>query len=147
FMSNLSTSWGFVTRGDDSIESRIVRVKIPSELPAWVALKTGVPAGERRFIALEDLIYRNAGKLLPGMTIVSGTLFRVLRNAEVELDDDEGESLRDAVTDAVRQRRFEPVVRVDFGPHVDPEVRRALMDRFELTDVDVFELPGMLDYP
>jgi polyphosphate kinase len=147
FMSNLSTNWGFVIRGDDSIETRMVRVKIPPELPAWVSLKADTPAGERRFIALEEVIYHNASKMLSGMTIVSGTLFRILRNAEVELEDDEGESLRDVVTDAVRQRRFEPVVRVDFGPKFDAGVRTALMERFGLTDVDVFELPGMLDYP
>ena len=147
FMSNLSTNWGFVIRADDSIETRMVRVKIPSELPAWLSLKADVPKGERRFVALEDVIYHNAGKLLPGMTILSGSLFRILRNAEVDLDDDEGESLRDLVTDAVRQRRFQPVVRVDFGPNVDPGIRSALMERFGLSDVDVFELPGMLDYP
>lgn len=147
FMSNLSTNWGFVIRGDDPIETRMVRVKIPSELPPWLSLKADVPAGERRFVALEDLIYHNASKLLPGMTIVSGTLFRILRNAEVELEEDVGESLRDVVTDAVQQRRFEPVVRVDFGPRVDAGVRGALMERFDLTEVDVFELPGMLDYP
>src|SRR5215472_6337283 len=147
FMSNLSTNWGFVIRGDDSVESRMVRVKIPPELPAWIALKVDVRQGERRFIALEEVIFKNAGQLLPGMTIVSGTLFRVLRNAQVELEEEEGESLRDVVTDAVRQRRFEPVVRVDFGPHVDPAVRHALMERFELTDVDIFEQPAMLDYP
>ncbi|MEP6998042.1 MAG: polyphosphate kinase 1 [Betaproteobacteria bacterium] len=147
FMSNLSTNWAFVLGGEESVEPRMVRVKIPSELPAWFELKADVPADERRFLALEELIYWSASKLLPGMTIVSGTLFRILRNAEMELEDDEGESLRDVVTDAVRQRRFEPVVRVDFGPNADAAVRRALMERFELTDLDVFELPGMLDYP
>jgi len=148
FMSNLSTNWGFVIRGDESIETRMVRVKIPPELPAWLNLTSDTPARERRFIALEQVIYHNASKLLPGMTIVSGTLFRILRNAEVErLEEEQGESLRDVVTDAVRLRRFEPVVRVDFGPRFDAGVRVALMKRFGLTDVDVYELPGMLDYP
>src|SRR5215472_13902744 len=82
FMSNLSTNWGFVIRSDDSAEPRMVRVKIPPELPSWVALKADVPATELRFIALEEVIFKNAGQLLPGMTIVSGTLFRVLRNAQ-----------------------------------------------------------------
>ena len=147
FMSNLSTNWVFVIRGDPASEPRMVRIKIPTELPAWVSLKSGVPAGERRYLPLEDLIYQSAPKLVPGMTILSGTLFRVLRNAEVELDDEDGESLRDVVSDAVRQRRFEPVVRLDFGPNVDPAVRRALMERFELKDVDIFDQPGILDYP
>src|SRR6202008_3553328 len=122
FMSNLSTNWGFVIRGDDSIETRMVRVKIPPELPAWLSLKVDTRPGERRFIALEEVIYHNASKLLPGMTIVSGTLFVPLRNAGVERENEEGETLRDVVTDAVQQRRFEPVVRVDFGPKSDPSV-------------------------
>ena len=147
FMSNLSTNWVFVLRGDESSESTMVRVKIPSELPAWVSLRADVAPGERRFLALEELILHSTDQLLPGMTVVSGTLFRILRNAEVDLEEDEGESLREVVTDAVQQRRFEPVVRVDFGPNADPAVRRALMERFELTDVDVFEPPAMLDYP
>ncbi len=120
FMSNLSTNWAFVIASEESIEPRIVRVKIPPELPAWFELKADVPTDQRRFLALEELIYRSAHKLLPGMTIISGTLFRILRNAEMDLEDDEGESLRDAVTDAVQQRRFEPVVRVDFGPERRP---------------------------
>jgi polyphosphate kinase len=147
FMSNLSTNWVFVIRGDESTESTMVRVKIPPELPAWISLRTDVAAGERRFLALEELILHSTDQLLPGMTVVSGTLFRILRNAEIDLEDDDGESLREVVTDAVQQRRFEPVVRVDFGPDADPTVRRALMERFELSDADVFEPPAMLDYP
>jgi polyphosphate kinase len=147
FMSNLSTNWGFVTRGDESIEPRIVRVKIPNELPQWIPLQVDVPAGARWFIPLDQLILHNVGKLLPGMNIVSATLFRVLRNAEVEMEDDDGESMFDVVTDAVRQRRFQPVVRVDFRMNVDPAIRRALMERFALADVDVFESHGILDYP
>jgi polyphosphate kinase len=148
FMSNLSTNWVFVVEsGDAPAERRMVRIKIPTELPAWVVVKEGVAPGERLFLPLEELILHSADKLVPGMTIASATLFRILRNAEVGLDDDEGESLRDAVSDAVRQRRFEPVVRLDFGPHVDPMVRRALTERFELKDADIYALPGMLDYP
>lgn len=147
FMSNLSTNWGFVMRGDEAIESRIVRVKIPNELPQWIPLKVDVPSGARWFIPLETLILHNVGKLLPGMSILSATIFRILRNAEVDMEDDDGENMLDVVTDAVRQRRFQPVVRVDFGPNVDPAIRRALMERFALTDIDVFECPGMLDYP
>ncbi len=147
FMSNLSTNWAFVLRPEDTQEVRVARVKIPSELPPWVALKNDSAAEERQFLGLEDLIRHNAFKLFPGMEIVSATLFRILRNAEVELEDDEGDSLRDVVTDALRQRRFEPVVRVDFAPNPDPRVRRGLMDRFELSESDVFELQGLLDYP
>ena len=125
FMSNQSTSWAFVIRSEDSPETQIVRVKIPPELPAWLNLKVDVIAGERRYVSLEEVICRNARKLFPGRNIASSTLFRILRNAQVEFDEDENDSLREAVTDAIRQRRFEPVVGVDCAPKPDPIVRRA----------------------
>ncbi len=80
------------------------------------------------------------------MEIVSATLFRILRNAEVELEEDEGETLRDAILEALRERRFQPVVRVDFLRGASPEIRRALVERFELDDDDVYEIDGLLDY-
>ena len=147
FMSNLSTNWAFVLRAEDSQEMRVVRVKIPPEIAPWVALKSDVAPGDRQFVGLEELIRQNAFKLFPGMSIDSATLFRILRNAEVELEDDDGDSLRDAVTDALRQRRFEPVVRVDFAPGGDMRVRRGLMERFDLSEGDVFDSQGLLDYP
>jgi polyphosphate kinase len=80
------------------------------------------------------------------MEIVDASLFRILRNAEVEVDEEDNDSLREAITEALRQRRFEPVVRVDFAPGPSPAVRQALVDRFELTDEELYEVPGLLDY-
>jgi polyphosphate kinase len=144
FMSNLSTNWGFTLRQPDSNETVPVRVKVPTILPQWVPLQAGVAAGERWFVNLNEIVRHNAAKLFPGMTIVSDTLFRILRNAEVELD--EGDSLHEAVTESLRQRRFQPVVRVDFANNPDPAFRRALMERFELNDDDIYVAPGLLDY-
>jgi polyphosphate kinase len=144
-MSNLSTNWGFLLLNPDSGEFIPVRVKIPTLLPSWIALKADVAPGERRFLRLEDLIRHSTDKLFPGMDLVDATLFRILRNAEMELDEEE-ESLREAVTDALQQRRFQPVVRMDLGPQANPMLRQGLMERFELTETDVYELPGLLDY-
>lgn len=145
FMSNLSTNWGFLLLNPDSGEFIPVRVKIPTLLPSWIALKADVAPGERRFLRLEDLIRHSTDKLFPGMDLVDATLFRILRNAEMELDEEE-ESLREAVTEALQQRRFQPVVRMDLGPQANPMLRQGLMERFELTETDVYELPGLLDY-
>jgi polyphosphate kinase len=147
FMSNLSTNWAFVIRPDESPETSMVRVKIPSELPAWFALKTDVPREGRVFLSMEELIRHQAPKLIPGMTIVSATLFRILRNADMALDEDDSDDLRDRIADALRERRFNPVVRVDFARGADVVVRRALMERFALSEEDVFEVSGLLDYP
>jgi polyphosphate kinase len=81
------------------------------------------------------------------MTIVSATLFRILRNADMALDEDDSDDLRDRIADALRERRFNPVVRVDFASGADMVVRRALMERFALSEEDVFEVSGLLDYP
>jgi polyphosphate kinase len=146
FMSNLSLNLGFVLRQPDVDEFVPVRVKIPTMLPQWVPLTVDVPLGERRFVALDQLIRASAEKLFAGMEVVDATLFRVFRNADVDLEEEENESTREAVADALRQRRFEPVVRVDFAPGANRDVRQALMDRFELTDEDAYELSALLDY-
>jgi len=146
FMSNLSTSWGFVLRDPALPDPVNVRVKVPTNLPQWVALKTGVAEGERCFVGLQDLLRQNAYKLFPGVTIEHATLFRVARNADIAIEEDTDNSIRELVEEQLRQRRFQPVVRLEFGEAPRPEIRDGLMDRFELRDSDVFELPGPLDY-
>ncbi|HKE39330.1 MAG TPA: polyphosphate kinase 1 [Casimicrobiaceae bacterium] len=146
FMSNLSTNWGFVLRAPGSDEYVPVRVKSPTVLQQYVAVKTDVPTGERWFVDMESIIRHNAAKLFPGMEIVNATLFRVLRNAEIDLDEEESDSMRETVLDALRERRFLPVVRIDFAPGAAPDIRRQLMERFDLSEDDTYELPGLIDY-
>ncbi len=145
FVSNLSTNWGFILHNPDTDEELPVRVKIPTMLPAWIPLKADTTPRERRFLRLEDLIRHSTDKLFPGMELIDASQFRILRNAEIELDEEE-ESLREAVTEALQQRRFQPVVRMDLAPDANPALRQGLMERFELGDDDVYEVPGLLDY-
>ena len=144
FISNLSTNWGFVLRAPGTDDRLPVRVKSPTELPQWMSLTADVPAGERKFVSLEALIRNNAAKLFPGMEIVSATLFRILRNADVELG--HIETVPEAVIGALRERRFQPVVRIDFAPGAAAEIRRALVERFALDEEDVYDVDGLLDY-
>jgi polyphosphate kinase len=146
FMSNLSTSWGFVLRDPETLETVNVRVKVPITLPQWIPLRTGVSNGERCYVGLQDLLRQNAHKLFPGVVIEHATLFRVSRNADIAIEEDTDNSIRELVEEQVRQRRFQPVVRLEFGESPRPEIRDGLMGRFELRDSDVFELAGLLDY-
>jgi len=146
FMSNQSTNWGIVLRDPAANELATVRIKIPTGMSAWVELAADVGPGERLFIQLDDLVRANAHKLFPGLEIVDATPFRILRNAQVELDEDDPDSLREAVTEAIRQRRFEPVVRIDFKSGANDDLRRALTERFHLREADVYEVRGLLDY-
>ncbi len=146
FMSNLSTSWAFVLRDPGTPDPVIMRVKVPTNLPPWIAIRTEVPAGERCFVALQDLVRQNAHKLFPGVAIEQATLFRVSRNADIAIEEDTDNSIKELVEEQLRQRRFQPVVRLEFGESPRPEIRDGLMDRFELRDSDVYEMPGPLDY-
>jgi polyphosphate kinase len=146
FMSNLSTSWAFMLREPDNPEPVVVRVKVPTSLPQWVPLKSGVAAGERCYVSLQELVRQNGHKLFPGVAIEEATLFRVSRNADIAIEEDTDNSIKELVEEQLRQRRFQPVVRLEFGESPRPEIRDGLMDRFELRDSDVYELPGPLDY-
>lgn len=146
FMSNLSTSWAFVLRDPETPDPVIVRVKVPTSLPQWIPLRSGVLAGERCFVSLQELVRQNAHKLFPGVSLEHATLFRVSRNADIAIEEDTDNSIRELVEEQLRQRRFQPVVRLEFGESPRGEIRDGLMDRFELRASDVYELPGPLDY-
>lgn len=73
-------------------------------------------------------------------------MVRLTRDAEVEIDDDPGAGLRELVQEQVRQRRYEPVVRLEFGPGADPAIREMLRERFELSPADIYDIPEEVDY-
>jgi polyphosphate kinase len=113
FFSNRSLSLAFVLHDDRGGETVDARVKVPGEIAQWVPVAAGVAPGERVFVRLHEIIRENAHKLYPGMRLTSPTLFRLTRDAEVELDDEEDLNVREAIREQIRQRRFEPVVRLE----------------------------------
>ncbi len=146
FMSNLSTSWGFVLKEPETGDRILVRVKVPSQLPQWLPVRAGVEAGQRCFISLQELVRVNAASLFPGIEIEATTLFRVSRNADIAIEEDSDNSIKELVEEQVRQRRFQPIVRLEFGAGASSEIRDGLAARFDLRDSDIYELPDMLDY-
>jgi polyphosphate kinase len=83
------------------------------------------------------------------MQLTGATLFRLTRDAEVETPDDEEDteqSLSEIVLERVKQRRFDPVVRIDFAPGADPSIRQMLRERFKLSEWDTYELRDEVDY-
>jgi polyphosphate kinase len=148
FFSNLSLSITFLLHDDRTGELVDARVKVPSELPQWVPLAADVPPGDRVFVRLHEVIRENAQKLYPGMRLTSSTLFRLTRDAEVEIDeeDEKDRNIRDLVREQVRQRRFEPAVRLEFAENADRRVQLMLQDRFKLMPRDVYALSAELDY-
>ena len=145
YVSNLSTSWAFQLEDPVSGEAVLVRVKLPTDLPQW--LRVGADgSSEWVFVGLDQVIRANAERLFPGMTVASASLFRVLRDADVELDENDGLSKRAMVEEELRQRRFEPVVRLEVQPDADSAMVAELVDRFSLAPDAVYEMSALLDY-
>ena len=145
FLSNLSTSLTFRLYDPARAEQMVARMKIPGSLKQWIPLSAGLDPGTQLFVPLHELIRGNLHKLYRGMTISGVTLVRITRDAEVELEASETE-IRLQVQEQIRQRRYEPVVRLEFGPGLDKGIRDMLRERFELTSADLYELPGEVDY-
>jgi polyphosphate kinase len=81
-----------------------------------------------------------------GMEISDITLMRLTRDAEVELDDDPAADFRAAVKEQIRQRRYEPVVRLEFGPGANPAIKEMLRQRLEVTPSDIYDMQEEVDY-
>ncbi len=146
FISNLSTSLGVTVCYPNSDEKLFARIKVPSMLPQWVRLDADDDNGEFRFVSLIDLIANNLDDLFPEMRVLDVMPFRITRNADLERDEEDAEDLLEMIEQELRQRRFAKIVRLEHGPNPDPWIRRFLMQELELTESDVYELPGELDF-
>lgn len=148
FISNLSTSLAVALKYPDREEKLFARIKVPMIFPQFIQVRGDEAHSKQiRFISLVDLITENLKDLFPDMTVVGVMPFRVTRSAEIEHEDeDETEDLLEMIAEELKQRRFAEVVRLEHGPNPDAWMLRFLMDELELTDAEVFELPGLLNY-
>ena len=146
FLSNLSTSLIFSLYDPAKQESMVARVKVPSVLKQWVSLEADLTPGQKLLVPLCEVIRGNLAKLYQGMEISATTTVRLTRDAEVELDRNSKGALPDLVMEQVRQRRYEPVVRLEFGPGADRAICEMLRDRFQLLPLDVYDMPEEVDY-
>lgn len=146
FLSNLSTSLTFRLHDPELGGHMVARLKIPTGLRQWIQITSDVDAGKRLMVPLYEVIRGNVGRLYSGMDISSMTLVRITRDADMELQEDSDAEIRVLVQEQIRQRRYEPVIRLEFGPGADAGICEMLRARFELTSDDIYELDGDLDY-
>src|SRR5581483_5943408 len=112
----------------------------PPLLPRFVVL----PDGER-FIPLEQVIAAHLDVLFPGMDVLEQHPFRVTRNADLTLEEEEADDLLAAVEMELRRRRFGRAVRLEVNPGMTDEVVELLMDELDLAPDDVYTVEGLLD--
>ena len=125
-ISNLSLNIAVSVVDETTGEERSARVKVPNSLPRFL------PAGSSRWCLLEDLIMANLGQLFPGMTIGRADLFRVTRNADLALEEDEADDLLVALEVELRRRRFGEALRVELQSGMSEEFLELLVDQLEL---------------
>ncbi|WP_342674212.1 RNA degradosome polyphosphate kinase [Nitriliruptor alkaliphilus] len=140
YISNLSMNLAVVVRDPDDGGTRFARVKIPPTLPRFVVL----PDGER-YVPLEQVIAASLGRLFPGLEVVEHHVFRVTRNADLIVEEDEADDLLAAIEYELTRRRFGRVVRLEVEPTVSTEVLDLLVRELRIGPRDVYHLPGPLD--
>jgi polyphosphate kinase len=141
YISNLSLNLAVMIRDPMRHKPRFARVKVPPLLPRFIGLPDG-----KRFVPLEQVIAFQLPALFPGMEIVSHHFFRVTRDADLDLDDDEAEDLMAAVeAELTRKRRKGRAVRLEVGPEMSPDVLVLLLRELELSSEDVYSVNGMID--
>ena len=128
YISDLSLNLAVLLRDPSDGERRFARVKVPPLLPRFVVM----PDGER-FVPLEQVIAAHLDRLFPGMEVLQTSAFRVTRNADLTLAEEEADDLLAAVEMELRRRRFGAAVRVEMDARTSDDVRELLVRELELT--------------
>lgn len=142
YISDLSLNLAVIVVDDSAGERRFARVKVPNLLPRFVVM----PDGER-VVALEQVIAAHLDVLFPGMRVAACNAFRVTRNADFTVEEEEADDLLAAVEMEVRRRRFGRAVRLEVEAGMDREVRELLQRELDVHDEDVYpsQVPLALD--
>jgi polyphosphate kinase len=140
YISNLSLSLAVVVTTPKG-EEKFARVKVPDVLPRLVEIPLENGNGENvRFVWLEDLIAAHLNMLFPGLAVKESYVFRVTRNADIEIEEDEAEDLIRSIAESLRLRRFGSVVRVGVQNTMPARIRDILVENLAVTQDDVYAL-------
>ncbi|HYX21673.1 MAG TPA: polyphosphate kinase 1 [Thermoanaerobaculia bacterium] len=143
FVSNLSLSLAVELAEKKEKRAAFARVKVPASLGRFVPIP-GAPERTFEFIPLEKLVEANLDRLFPGMQILGASAFRVTRDADIEIREDEAGDLLDSVAENVRRRRFGAAIRLEVEKRCPETVRELLRTELELEPDDVYETDGPL---
>lgn len=141
YISGLSLNLAVVLRNPDTKREHFARVKVPPLLPRFVA----VPQDSQRFVPLEDVMGEFLCELFPGMEVLEHHIFRVTRNEDLEVDEDEGENLLIQLEKELLRRRFGPPVRLEVAEDIDSRVLSLLQRELGIAESEVLHLPEPLD--
>jgi polyphosphate kinase len=143
YISGLSLNLAVQVRDPDTGAPRFARLKVPNNVPRFVRVASS--DRDATFLPLEDLIAAHLQQLFPGLDVIDHHLFRVTRNADLEVEEDRDEDLLQALERELARRRFGPAVRLEVAEPMDPRILDVLMSELEVDGSDVVHVPGLLD--
>ncbi len=139
YISGLSLNLAVLVRNPKTGKDHFARVKVPPIFSRFVAV------GEQRFVPLEDVIAEHLKSLFPGMQVLAVHTFRVTRNEDLEVEEDDAENLLAALEKELLRRRFGPPVRLEVEESIDEHILELLVSELGVSAAEVFRLPGPLD--
>lgn len=139
YVSGLSLNLAVLMKNPDSDNELFARVKVPASLPRFFEVS------RERFVPLEDVIAGHLGMLFPGMEILQNHTFRVTRNEELEVEEDDAENLLHALEKELSRRRFGAPVRLEVENTIDPHVLDLIISEVGVEENEVFRLTGPLE--
>ncbi len=139
YISGLSLNLAVLIRNPKTGKEHFARVKVPPIFERFV------PLPNARFVPLEDVIAAHLKRLFPGMEVLESHTFRVTRNEDLEVEEDDAENLLAALEKELLRRRFGPPVRLEVEESIAPEVLELLVSELDVSEDEVFRLPGPLD--
>jgi polyphosphate kinase len=142
YISNQSLNIGLTVESDGE-EIRFVRIKVPPVIPRLIPLSKQ----ESKFVLLEEIIAANVNSLFPHMQMGEGHLFRVTRDADVEIRDDKAADLLALIKESLRERRFGLPVRLEVASTMPREMVEYLTRSLDIESDDVYEIDGPLSAP
>lgn len=149
YISGLSLNLAVVVRNPQTDKQLFARLKVPDTIARMISIDGARAAHSShrhaRFIALEELIAVHLDLLFPGMDVVEHHLFRVTRNEDLEVEEDDAENLLQALEKELLRRRFGPPVRLEVADDINPQVLELLVRELNIEDDEVFKLPTPLD--
>src|SRR3954451_11791553 len=139
YISGLSLNLAVVLRDRDTDREHFARVKVPPLLPRYVQV------AESRFVLLEDVIAAHLPELFPGLEVLETHAFRVTRNEDLEVEEDDVENLLQALERELLRRRFGPPVRLEVESSVSDRVLNLLLRELGIGEPELYRVPGPLD--
>jgi len=143
YISGLSLNLAIRIRNAKTGRQEFARLKVPPMLPRFVDVSRH--GDTVRYLPLEELIANHLEDLFPGMEILDHHAFRLTRNEDVVIEEDETENLIQALEAELLRRRFGPPIRLEVGDDMDDLTLDLLISELDITAQEVYRLPGSLD--